>query len=149
MKLASLLNNFLLCCTYHLLSECRQWSKNRSERRQFCVLLGQTQSGGRKSGRQSFPISMEANGKQFHRSPRCYGIVRDLSIALFFCARKLCFRPLVSKAGRESAQEEMKWRTFASFGTCSNPSVTFPGLPMYGDPSSGWINLPTHLQPQT
>lgn len=90
MKLASLLNNFLLCCIYHWLSKCRQWSKNRSERRQFCMLLGQIRSGRRKFGRRSFPISVEANGEWFHRSPQCYGIVRDLRHSFVFSVQESC-----------------------------------------------------------
>lgn len=102
MKLASLLNNFLLCCTYRLLSEFRQWSKNRSERRQFCVLLGQIQSGGRKTGRQSFLISMEANGKQFHQRPQRYGTVRDLRHSSVL----LCKKAALQTARQQGGQRE-------------------------------------------
>lgn len=86
MKLASLLNNFLLCCTYNLLPDCRQWSKNRSQRRHFCVLLRQIRSGIRKFGRQSFPISMEANGKQCHRSTQHFGLGHSF---VFLCKKSV------------------------------------------------------------
>ena len=133
MKLASLLNNFLLCRTLRLLSKCRQLSENRSERREFCVLLGQIQHGGRKFARQHFPVSTEANGEWLHRSPQWYGIVRDLRHSFFF---------LCKKTALQTTCQQGRQREWAGGDEVMNPRLCL----QYLQPCKRDIPRATHVQ---